>query len=401
MTSKIAWLDASSEEQRRMRDIIRLFSDRESRDELGLGQVRDALSDGLFPGTSTLHTRARYLLFVPWIYQDVAGRSDSGRRADNAERKLIEALKKAGDTQGLLGAQAGTGLKNLPSSIYWSALRQYGILANPGLSRSEALLRGAANGQSSTGDGLNEETPVWSPTIPAQPDEFPRDVPGGFALRPEEATWLRDRILDTAKDTLLAHLVVERPSPDSKAPWEDESARSACPPASDLLDLAHRFSTVMHGAQLLYNLLLAEEYEKAGLDRVSDPVDGYRQELATWADRMNAVDGFDTGGIRQLFYQAETVRGAPLNPLTTRFVGEWIDVVNGADLRRMAEHDAARDLITKRERRNKGALARIGHPKRLQNWTGGSGSRRLTYRWDTVLGVLLDIHTGMEGAQDA
>ncbi|MGO1736492.1 MAG: DUF6361 family protein, partial [Leucobacter sp.] len=75
MTSTIAWLDASSEEQRRMRDIIRLFADRDSRDELGLGQVRDALGDILFPGSSTLHTRARYLLFIPWIYQEAAARN--------------------------------------------------------------------------------------------------------------------------------------------------------------------------------------------------------------------------------------------------------------------------------------------------------------------------------------
>ena len=56
----IAWLDASREDQRRMREIVNLFTQSESRDELGVGQVRDAFSDSLFPGTSTLHTRARY-----------------------------------------------------------------------------------------------------------------------------------------------------------------------------------------------------------------------------------------------------------------------------------------------------------------------------------------------------
>ncbi|WP_041316998.1 DUF6361 family protein [Mycolicibacter sinensis] len=62
MTSLIAWLDASSEDQRRMREIVGLFSERESRDELGIGQVRDALSDLMWPGTSVLFTRARYFL---------------------------------------------------------------------------------------------------------------------------------------------------------------------------------------------------------------------------------------------------------------------------------------------------------------------------------------------------
>jgi hypothetical protein len=66
MPSMIAWLDASREDQRRMREIVNLFTQSESRDELGIGQVRDAFRDSLSPGTSTLHTRARYLLFVPW-----------------------------------------------------------------------------------------------------------------------------------------------------------------------------------------------------------------------------------------------------------------------------------------------------------------------------------------------
>ena len=34
MPSTISWLDASSEDQRRMREIIRLFSDRDSTDKV-------------------------------------------------------------------------------------------------------------------------------------------------------------------------------------------------------------------------------------------------------------------------------------------------------------------------------------------------------------------------------
>ncbi|WP_396908646.1 DUF6361 family protein [Mycolicibacterium sp.] len=101
MTALIAWLDASSEDQRRMREIVSLFSERESRDELGIGQVRDALSDLLWPGTSTLFTRARYFLFIPWCYRAAAEtRSDvekSTALADRNERRLIRGLLDAGE----------------------------------------------------------------------------------------------------------------------------------------------------------------------------------------------------------------------------------------------------------------------------------------------------------------
>ena len=60
--SLIAWLDVSAEEQRRVRELVAMFSDKSTLDELGIGQVRDAFSDTLFPGQSTIQTRARVIL---------------------------------------------------------------------------------------------------------------------------------------------------------------------------------------------------------------------------------------------------------------------------------------------------------------------------------------------------
>ena len=48
MPSMIAWLDASRDDQRRMHEIVDLFTQSQSRDELGIGHVRDAFSDSLF-----------------------------------------------------------------------------------------------------------------------------------------------------------------------------------------------------------------------------------------------------------------------------------------------------------------------------------------------------------------
>ena len=54
-----------------MLGVVELFRDRDTVDELGVGVVRDTFSDLLFPGTSTLHSRGRYVLFIPWIYQAI------------------------------------------------------------------------------------------------------------------------------------------------------------------------------------------------------------------------------------------------------------------------------------------------------------------------------------------
>ena len=84
--SAFFWLDYSERERRKMLDVVDLFREHDTRDELGIGSVRDAFADMLFPGTSTIMTRARYFLLVPWAYQRLErparqiGR-DSGARA--------------------------------------------------------------------------------------------------------------------------------------------------------------------------------------------------------------------------------------------------------------------------------------------------------------------------------
>ena len=37
--------------------------------DIGIGVVRDAVSDLLFPGLSTVRTWFRYFLSAPWVYQ--------------------------------------------------------------------------------------------------------------------------------------------------------------------------------------------------------------------------------------------------------------------------------------------------------------------------------------------
>ena len=69
MESSLSWIDHDPKARERTLRIFSFFQERESRDEMGIGSVRDSFADRLFPGTSTLQTRLRYMLFVPWIYR--------------------------------------------------------------------------------------------------------------------------------------------------------------------------------------------------------------------------------------------------------------------------------------------------------------------------------------------
>ena len=190
----LAWLDYSESDQRRAREIVAMFSQRESRDELGLGRIRDALSDTLFPGTSFLLTRARYLLFVPWLYREGARRGHGGQKlsawVDWHERQLIGALRAGGDREGLIGRYVGPAVRILPSTIYWNTLRRFGILRREGTEGQVAGLRQVAHPQDEATEFLEQSDAVWAPTIPSPPDDFFDLACCDFTLTHDEATWL-------------------------------------------------------------------------------------------------------------------------------------------------------------------------------------------------------------------
>jgi len=51
-----------------VQNVLALLKEPGTLDELGIGQVRDAFADVLFPGFSTIQTHARYFLAIPRIF---------------------------------------------------------------------------------------------------------------------------------------------------------------------------------------------------------------------------------------------------------------------------------------------------------------------------------------------
>lgn len=406
MTSLIAWLDASSEDQRRMREIVNLFSERESRDELGIGQVRDALSDLLWPGTSTLFTRARYFVFIPWCYRAAAEtRSDVEKAtalADRNERRLIRGLLDAGEKDGVVGATVGMALKNLPSALYWGGMRVHGILNDATLSREDAVVaevdRVHTRRPATTefeDDAAEWHAGAFHPTLPPVPVGFPTEVPGGFDMPRSEAAWLRDRMLASSPDTMLEYALQHRPDSNSSVPWADPVLMSARGERKNGLDHARRFSILMNSSSLLYNLLLAEAYEEEGFDRVEKPVEQYRQRLDEWASQPNVHQDIVTWN-RTEFWGRVLQQNPGVNLRSRRFIDDWIGLLGAVDLASLADSEDARAFIRNREREHKRSQARLVNKRLLGAWLGSSGSNQLVYRWTQLRPVLRDIHDGLE-----
>ncbi|MCA0340299.1 MAG: DUF6361 family protein, partial [Proteobacteria bacterium] len=124
--SSLAWIDFDETERQRAQRIMALFQERETRDELGLGAIRDSIADHLFPGTSTIQTRLRYMLFIPWLYRALEKRevpeAQLRTEARDAESRRADALKAGGESNGIIGGDAGPRLQRLARSVYWAGL---------------------------------------------------------------------------------------------------------------------------------------------------------------------------------------------------------------------------------------------------------------------------------------
>lgn len=400
MPSTLSWLDFSESDRRKALDIIDLFREREARDELGIGTVRDALSDVLFPGISTIQTRARYFFFIPWLYQSLERKrgaaEDIERLARRAETRLIDALAESADTDGIIGIDARESLKRLPSSVYWQGLHTWGLrvqaLAQADYHRffGRFSFRNVARSEFPEGEvGGAGGRAFWHEGLPEAPGDFPESA--SFALRREEAQYLRERLLARQAGTLLAWLADRSTAPvECDFPWEHPQREAFTERNRLELEHARRFSLVIHGAALLYNLRLAELSAQESL------IDRYREELDAWSASMagnsQALVAWDRAGFWRL------VRG--INPRvsvpTQSFIDTWCDMAIGApDARVLRDRADARRLVEEREKRLKGPQSRIANPAARRLWGGESAAAAPGFRWFQTQRIVNDIVRGL------
>ncbi|MCA9035676.1 MAG: hypothetical protein KDA91_11130 [Planctomycetaceae bacterium] len=397
MASTFTWLDFSEGERRQAMEVIDQFRDEDTRDELGIGTVRDSLADQLFPGTSTIQTRARYFLFIPWVYLELErrkiGYAHIAKEARKAETVLIDKLLAAGADLGVIGARSRGKLQRLPSTAYWAGLRKWGILQ---LARSkdeyhrwldlyyDQLHRVPAADESDDAGSIGSAN--WHQHIPSPPEGFPDGTT--FDLSVEEADYLADRIRQKTAGSLLAHYISHEIIPEAPLPWLDEACQTLPEQLQTLVDHARHFSEVMHGAALLYNLLLAESHPQ-----FADLCVEYRDRLTEWWAEVPMIRTSPVVNKRDAFWslvESNTAHRVP--PPTKTFVNRWHEmVIEAANESTIVDNTDARFLIEERERKIKHRRARIGNHQMLQDWGGKSGTAQLNYRWPTSSQIIEDI----------
>jgi hypothetical protein len=399
---QIGWIDYGSRDRNKILSILSLLSTPEAVDELGIGVVRDGFANILFPGTSTIQTRAKYFLLVPYIMmelerENILSPKSFLDRLSKEEIALISLLKKD-NAKGVFGGRAGERLQRKPSSIYWNGFYTFGIFQNYArlslngyvravcaLKREKRLLSAIGHIEKSEGTGDADmycsACGFWR--VPPPPENWRENVT--MELTVEEASFLRERIIKSehSKDSLLAYILRNK-----IYEVKDYYDISIIEKKIKLPQTIHKdykmaldFAEFIYGANIRYNVILS----------------GCKNDLANeeWGIWYRSV----TNGFIQNYdiYEAVnrlSIRGynrARLLP----FIGKWKEAVLTGDAAVMDELIIAREIELKGKERAK--LSSENFSWREGVWLGGG---KLQYRFPNSRRLIEDIFNGLGGAKN-
>ena len=398
---QLGWIDYSSEHRSKVMAVLNLLAAPGAVDELGIGQIRDGFADRLFPGTSTIQTRAKYFFIVPYLSMELEEERNLTpksflQKLNEMELDLIDPLKQGGET-GVIGATAGRALKRKPSSIYWNGLRTFGMFCYPHLSLEDyARTVCAINQELADQQALGQK--IGSELVQDDQDAYQSRVPGSFwrcpqppkdwreevtiHLSAEEAAYLKDRInkAHRTRDSLLAYLTNQDPERIRATDCIEDLGQLFDLPESirPTYDMAMRFSDFIYGATLRYNVILSNGENEVAL-----------KLWETWRHSGFATLSFDE------YNPNEAMDFLGVNNYRLhKFLTRWHETFRTGDINAVDELIIEREIEIKSRDR-----AKLRNPSvYVYDDSHGMRGGKLDYRYSNAKVILEDIFSGLEKA---
>jgi len=387
---QLGWIDFSKEERNQLISILQKIGTQTAVDELGIGAIRDAFSNILFPGISTLQTRAKYFVLIPYIFSQAETKSFQTKREamqyihsreDELVKVLIEQSKK--NELGIIGRTSfhqGKTVKLKPSSIYWSGLQTMGILRKSYLSKEDVcgllvsknrkkdhiiLKMKDDDGVGDDTDAAHSELLLFDPV--GESYDFMKEAK--IALTYPEANYLERHFIKSTKGSLLEYMIREK---DVSRTFQDVEVNRLPEPLASEVALAKVFSGFIYTAYLLYNIIYAEGCgETAAAEELRVEFD----------ERMENYHPIDLDSI--LEDTACTNR-----TYTVEFLRAFDRYMQVKD------ENSARALVIQREKQIKGNRAKLNRPE--QYAYSRVHQNLLDYRYGTARQIVMDILEGLE-----
>lgn len=403
----IGWIDFSRKDRNRVASILDLLRTEGQVDELGIGTIRDGLANSLFPGISTIQTRAKYFFIIPYILQDFMRFSVAERKKKSPisylEDQEYEVMWDLADKYNHQEGHGVIGISKFreekiarrPSEIYWNGLNVMKCIDSKGLSAMAFLNKAIKS---------NNETLIQYISKDGEGDDNDANFENYFNIKvplnqnwktnldlnlnPTEAEFLRDRMLDI-KNSVLS-LVVSNEGVYAEFDTTDKFIDFARICSSEITNeelkrnviLAHDFAILMEGAHIAYNQELQKQF--CGADCFEEKwqkwYDGFKQNMINYA-AFNVED---------LFVHSNTTRG-----YTRDFIRDWFKLLQKESL----DETKKSELIKTQEYRAKGKKARLKFNKKdnvIEGKTIGLGL--LDYRFKNAKEIVKDIKEGLKNA---
>lgn len=407
--AEIGWIDFSPTHRARVAALLDALKAEGVVDELGIGTIRDSLADLMFPGLSTIQTRAKYFFIIPYILCDYQNLSNAEKRK-HPPNKYLERIEhdvmwELGDKynhdprsrSGVIGItkQRPEKIVRRPSEIYWSGLQTFQIIEHKGVGvesflrlrtqkYASQLAEPYAGDDTPQDDADAEHDDVFRIRIEYDPAWRKNLTLHGMELTRNEANTLAHRFRDAGHNLVLGELMIK---PEVRKRFLDSGdfataaklTFGSCSRAvQNVLRMAHDFSEVMYGAHMLYNHLLQKA--KFGSD-------AYLHDIHAWHKSLRGqLISYDT------YDPHEILRHAPRTKLATQqFITAWWNLVNRPNL----DMGNLGHLVTMQERHVKGHKARL-ILNRLddvseERWIGLT---QLNYRLAQAKQMISDIESG-------
>ncbi len=423
--ASVGWIDFSRDHRDKVRTVIDMLKKQGVVDELGIGVIRDSLADRMFPGVSTIQTRAKYFTLTALLVHAYE-RQPAHRRAKQTLEDYLRHREKEcrirlwqrygedGEGLGIIGISfrecEDRDVQRPPSSVYWNGLRRFGLIRTT-MSLAEF---GRFMGGRPSLKGLLEETEREKGDDPdADTDGVPRvrapevgqDYWDNLAitLRLEEAAFLRGRITASVRDSLLGQILTDRDAIKQVVSLAGDAPRFA-----DFAELpfikslkseelrrvvqhARDFWRILKGAHIRYNCLLQERF---GTEQVL-----LAQFEKAWSDWVEDMHNYDWGAWNKHFmWSLVGQHGSRIRRETKDFVEGWTEQArSGAPY--LPECNR---LIIAQEFANKNGRARLRSGAKDQRgpdrWIG---LEMLDYRLRQVRTLVEDIERAESGEANA
>lgn len=405
----IGWIDFSRKDRNRVSSILDLLRPEGQVDELGIGTIRDGLANAMFPGISTIQTRAKYFFIIPYILQDFLQLTFAERKKKSPitylETEEYEVMWDLGDKydhqegHGVIGISKYRVRKEKiarrPSEIYWNGLNVMKCIDSKGLSAMAFLKRATKSNHETltqyiTTDGEGDDKDAgfenyFNIKVPINKN-WKEDL--DLNLSHNEAAFLRDNMIDI-KDSVLS-LVASEEEIYLKFNSSDIFIDFAKICSSEITNqqlksnviLAHDFAILMEGAHIAYNQELQKQFCGA---------DCFEENWKEWHDdfKHNMIN-YNAFNVEDLFVHSNTTRG-----YTRDFVRDWFKLLQTEPLD-MAKKS---ELVKNQEYRAKGKKARLKFNKKDQVIEGKAiGLGLLDFRFRSAKIIVKDVKEGLKNA---